>query len=134
MLEGKRYVDELNRSYDTDVNVTVDTEYHEYFNQRLLEALSIRLDASAIQYYTPRFKFFVDMEKIEKDLRDRIYDYALENEYSQFDYSDGDFHFVFKLGDKSYPWMSEFIAILPDTQEMSAHVLAGDHAAIYFYQ
>lgn len=93
-----------------------------------------RLSKNDIQVYTPRFKFFVDMEKLPEDLKDTIYDSALENEYTQFDYSDGDFHFVFKLGNKDYPWMDDFISILPKTEDMTAYVVAGDYAAVYFYQ
>jgi len=81
-----------------------------------------------IQKYNSRIVDYVDASELPLDLaHNKIYDYALNDEYSIVDYSDGDFYYVVDFAEWT-SYMSELKALLPED------VIARNKFAIYFTQ
>lgn len=63
--------------------------------------------------YKPPFKYVIDLDGMPAHLADEIYEASLENEYRQFDYSDGCYHFVVEMNDTEM-WKKELSRILDE--------------------
>ena len=79
-----------------------------------------------IDKYEPPFKHVVDMKDIPEHIRDMFYDEACENEYCQFNYSDGDFHYIVDLTAKDELTLDLVDLLPPEFKDGTI--------AIHFYQ
>lgn len=79
--------------------------------------------------YVPPIEDVADMDDLPKDLREAIYDTAMEaNQYDLVDYSDGDFKLRIYFNYNQKWWHDELRKLLP------AEVVERNKFAIYFYQ
>jgi hypothetical protein len=60
---------------------------------------------AGVKYYQPKITDYVDIFDIEDEhIRDQIHEYGMDNEYSMYNYSDGDYYLLINFNNSDNPW------------------------------